>query len=56
MDVVYLDLSKVVVFRNILIDKLTGHGLGKWSVGVYLELSERPGPESCGTRSLEASH
>lgn len=29
VDVVYLDLSKVVVSRNILIDKLTGYGLDK---------------------------
>ena len=30
VDVVYLDLRKVMVTHNILIDKMTGRGLAKW--------------------------
>ncbi|KAK4826561.1 hypothetical protein QYF61_010126 [Mycteria americana] len=32
VDVVYLDLSKVMVSHRIFIDKLTGYGLDKWAV------------------------
>lgn len=32
MDVVYLDLGKVLVSYNILTDKLIEYGLNKWAV------------------------